>query len=576
MDLDGHYLDFHCPEYKILLMFPGIVVGNTVSNRLPPDAAATFLAALAQASEQGVSNGKQFMLERDGAAFWYELSVARKACTDGDDQRFVVLARDVTERKDAEVRIHNLAYFDSLTRLPSRLSFLERLDREVKRATATGTKLGVLFLDLDGFKNINDTLGHATGDLALQEVADRLRLGLRPSDMLARGPAVDSDVSLARLGGDEFTVLILNLQVPQDALLVAERIRELLVRPFHFESNEFVLTASIGIAIFPDDGLNGAALLKHADSAMYCAKDDGSDSYRFYRTAMTENALERMNMDNHLRQALEREEFFLVYQPQYDPVRGSIHSVEALIRWNHPQKGLISPADFIPRTEANGLIVPIGEWVLRTACRDLMSWQKYSSELRVAVNLSPMQFKNPALFNTIKMILDETGLPPAKLELEVTEGGLMDCNATNLQTLHALRQTGITIALDDFGTGYSSMSYLKQLPLTHIKVDRSFISGLPGSRDSLAIVRAIISLSKNLDFTVTAEGVENIEQALLLKDLHCDKLQGYYFSAPVRAHAIDELLKRRWAIDTIVSLPEADISIEPAWNGEQRPLLKAV
>jgi EAL domain-containing protein (putative c-di-GMP-specific phosphodiesterase class I) len=347
---------------------------------------------------------------------------------------------------------------------------------------------------------------------------------------------------------------MLSLNKPEDAMLVAERIKELLLRPFHLEGQDLMITASIGIAIFPEDGQSGAALLKHADSAMYCAKDEGRDGYQFYRASMTQNAVERMNMDTHLRLALEREEFFLVYQPQYDPASGAIHSVEALIRWNHPEKGLIAPAEFIPRIEANGLIVPIGEWALRTACRDVMSWQRHSNKLKVAVNLSPMQFRNSSLLSTIKTILTETGLPPTRLELEVTEGGLMECNEANLQTLYALQDTGITIALDDFGTGYSSMSYLKRLPLNHIKVDQSFISGLPGSKDSLAIVRAIISLAKNLDFTVTAEGVETVEQALLLKDMQCDKLQGFYFSEPVLASVIPALLNRRWDIESMTSL----------------------
>jgi diguanylate cyclase (GGDEF)-like protein len=555
LDSEGRYLNFHCPVYKAERRFPGMIVGNLLADGLPAEAAATCMAALWEAEEHGFSNGKQFMLERDGTALWYELSVARKADA-ADGQRFVVLARDITERKDAEARIHNLAYFDSLTRLPSRLSFLERLDREVRRAVTVNDKLGVLFLDLDGFKNINDTLGHTIGDLALQEVADRLRTGLRPSDMLSRGSLNEANVSLARLGGDEFTVLMLNLREPVDAMIVAERIRELLRRPFRLENHEVVMTASIGIAIFPDDGATGATLLKHADSAMYYAKDGGRDNYQFYRASMTRMAVERMSLDSHLRLALERDEFFLVYQPQYDPATGSIHSLEALIRWNHPQRGLVSPAEFIPRTEANGLIVPIGEWVLRTACSDLKTWLPYSSALRVAVNLSPLQFRNPVLLNTIQTILAETGLPPAHLELEVTEGGLMECSEANLQTLYSLRKIGITIALDDFGTGYSSMSYLKRLPLNHIKVDQSFVSGLPDSRDSLAIVKAIISLAKNLDFTVTAEGVETIEQALLLKDLHCDLLQGYYFGKPIAAAAIPELIKRRWAVETITSLPE--------------------
>jgi diguanylate cyclase (GGDEF)-like protein/PAS domain S-box-containing protein len=554
MDSDGQYLDYHFPTYVTYEKFPGEIIGNTVTSRLPAEAAAVFMAALKEAAENGYSNGRQLTLPRADTTVWFELSVARKADTQAEGQRFVVLAREITERKEAEARIHDLAYFDSLTRLPSRLSFLERLDREVKRAAVKGDKLGVLFLDLDGFKNINDTLGHTIGDLALQEVAERLRLGLRPSDMLSRGAASEPNVSLARLGGDEFTVLMLSLNKPEDAMLVAERIKELLLRPFHLEGQDLMITASIGIAIFPEDGQSGAALLKHADSAMYCAKDEGRDGYQFYRASMTQNAVERMNMDTHLRLALEREEFFLVYQPQYDPASGAIHSVEALIRWNHPEKGLIAPAEFIPRIEANGLIVPIGEWALRTACRDVMSWQRHSNKLKVAVNLSPMQFRNSSLLSTIKTILTETGLPPTRLELEVTEGGLMECNEANLQTLYALQDTGITIALDDFGTGYSSMSYLKRLPLNHIKVDQSFISGLPGSKDSLAIVRAIISLAKNLDFTVTAEGVETVEQALLLKDMQCDKLQGFYFSEPVLASVIPALLNRRWDIESMTSL----------------------
>jgi diguanylate cyclase (GGDEF)-like protein/PAS domain S-box-containing protein len=569
IDSDGQYLDYHFPTYKTYEKFPGEIIGNTVASRLPAEATAIFMAALKEAGENGFSNGRQFTVPRGDATVWFELSVARKVDAHADKPRFVVLAREITERKEAEARIHDLAYFDSLTRLPSRFAFVERLDREVQRAAAAGCKLGVLFLDIDGFKNINDTLGHTIGDRALQEVADRLRLGLRPSDMISRGNALSSSpLSLARLGGDEFTVLMLNLQSPEEAMLVAERIKDLLRRPFHLEEHELVVTASIGIAIFPDDGNDGADLLKHADSAMYYAKDEGRDSYQFYCASMTRDAVERMNMDSHLRLALERDEFFLVYQPQYDAARGSIHSVEALIRWHHPQRGLVSPGEFIPRIEANGLIVPIGEWALRTACRDLMSWQQYGRDLRVAVNLSPMQFRNSSLLTTIKSILNETGLPPEKLELEVTEGGLMDCSEANLQTLHALRATGITIALDDFGTGYSSMMYLKRLPLNHIKVDQSFIKGLPRSKDSLAIVRAIISLAKNLDFTVTAEGVENIEQALLLKELDCDKLQGYYFSEPVSANAIPKLLGKRWAIDSMTALPESS-----AMRNAGKPLL---
>jgi EAL domain-containing protein (putative c-di-GMP-specific phosphodiesterase class I) len=272
---------------------------------------------------------------------------------------------------------------------------------------------------------------------------------------------------------------------------------------------------------------------------------------------MTRQAMARMNLDNDMRLALERGEFFMVYQPQYSAVTGSIQSVEALVRWKHPDRGLVMPAEFIPRAEENGLIVPLGEWVLGTACRDLVEWHKFYGALRVAVNLSPKQFRNPALLGTIQTILKESGVSPARLELEVTEGALMESNEANLRTLQSLRDMGVLIALDDFGTGYSSMSYLKRLPVDHLKVDRSFIGGLPHSKDSLAIVRAIISLAKNLDFRVTAEGVESAEQGLLLKQLACDTLQGYYFSKPVTPDAVPDLLRRRWAVDSLTMLPDA-------------------
>ena len=456
--------------------------------------------------------------------------------------------RDI-ERKEAENKNLRLAYFDSLTGLPNRQSFLERLGREVRIAEREGTRLAILFIDLDGFKGVNDSMGHNTGDLILQWAADRLQQGIRPYDMVVRTNVDESEVELARLGGDEFTALIPKIRKPEDALLVAHRIRELMRRPFLLDGRELVLTASIGIAVYPDDGEDASSLLKHADTAMYHAKDKGRDNCQFYCASLTQRVQYRLNLETNLRHALARNEFSLVYQPQFDLIRGRIQSVEALIRWNHPKQGVISPLDFIPLAEENGLIVPIGEWVLRTACTDAARWQQERHGLRVAVNLSPMQFKDPELVRTVLEILGETGLAPELLELEITEGAVMEDSGATLVTLEALSLQGIQIALDDFGTGYSSMSYLKRMPLNNLKIDQSFVKGLPHDRDNRAIVRAILSMARNLGFSVTAEGVETLEQAEALRQMACDTLQGYYFSRPVPAVDIPALLSRKWLTD---------------------------
>ena len=548
LDLEGHYLDYHSPRSDLLAGPPKRFLGRTVSEILPPDAAGECMSALREAHEKGFSTGKQFKLQLPQGTHWFELSMSRKSTDAGQAPTFIVLSRDITERKEAEHRITRLAYFDGLTGLPNRLSFLERLEREVHRAKFHGVGLAVLFLDLDGFKNINDTLGHTTGDLVLQCVADRLRLGVRPMDMVSRLDVDETEIGLARLGGDEFTVMIPNMTHGEDAMVLAHRIRELIRRPFNLEGREVVLTASIGIAVYPDDGESADALLKTADTAMYHAKDEGRDNCKFYSASLTRQAMQRLNLETNLRLALERDEFFLVYQPQLDLESGRIRSVEALIRWNHPEQGLIPPMEFIPLAEENGLIVPIGEWVLRTACAQAARWHASGHPLRVAVNLSPMQFKNPNLLNSVTDIL-AGGLAPEWLELEVTEGALMDDCDTTLATLHALRKAGVQLSLDDFGTGYSSMSYLTRLPLNMIKVDQSFVRGLPDDGDSLAIVRAIVSLAKNLGFSVTAEGVETLEQARILHSLSCETLQGYYFSKPVPASSITALLDKQWLLD---------------------------
>ena len=329
---------------------------------------------------------------------------------------------------------------------------------------------------------------------------------------------------------------------------VAHRIREQMRRPFVLDGREVVLTASIGIAVYPDDGVDASSLLKHADTAMYHAKEQGRDNCQFYSASLTQRVQQRLTLESNLRQALERNEFSLLYQPQFDLASGRIHSVEALIRWNHPVEGVIPPLDFIPLAEENGLIVPIGEWVLRRACSDAARWQRAGHGLSVAVNLSPRQFRVPNLLKTVLDILAQTGLAPEFLELEITEGAVMEDSGATLVTLNALRDAGVQIAVDDFGTGYSSMSYLKRMPLNNLKIDQSFVRGLPHDRDNHAIVMAVIALARNFGFRVTAEGVETREQAEVLKKMACDTLQGYYFSRPVPADEIPALLGKRWPI----------------------------
>lgn len=405
VEISGRITDCHVPCQAGLAF--GELGGASLHEALPPEAAKTFAAALGEANENGSSLGKMIELQTNKGSRWFELSASRKSIAASDSATFVVLARDVTARREAEQKVYRLAYFDPLTGLPNRLSFSERLEQEIYRPQRSGEKLAILFLDLDGFKNINDTMGHGTGDPLLQWVADRLRLSVRAADMVARVDAVEQHIELARLGGDEFTVLVPHLDKAEDALGVAHRIHEQLRRPFQLEGREVVLTTSIGISVYPDDGEDGATLLKHADTAMYPAKDEGRDNCQFYSASLTQQALRRLDLENSLRRALDRDEFFLTYQPQLDLATGCVESVEALIRWQHPERGLMAPAEFIPAAEENGLIVPIGEWVMRKACADAMRWNGEGHALRVAVNLSARQFRDPRLAERIEAILAE-------------------------------------------------------------------------------------------------------------------------------------------------------------------------
>ena len=561
LDLDGLCFHFHAPHAQLSAAAMQECVGRNISSLLPPDAAQVCMKAIAAAHEHGSSMGRQMQLALPQGTAWFELSVARKAIDGPGRPHFIVLSRDISERKLSEQHIARLAYSDGLTGLPNRESFVHRLKLETQRAHQHNTKLGLLFMDLDGFKAVNDTLGHSAGDVVLKLAADRMRQALRSADVVASANEIGLDSGLARLGGDEFTAMLPDIHGVEDAMVVARRIGQLMRRPFAVEGRVVNLTASIGIAVFPDNGADVESLLKHADTAMYHAKSSGRDNAQLYCATLTAEAVQRMELEASLRLALQRQEFHLVYQPQVDSQTGRVEVVEALIRWQHPTRGLVSPLDFIPLAERNGLIVPIGEWVLRTACADMARWRALGHRHRVAVNLSPAQFKDADLYRTVVDTLTMADLPPQALELEITESTAMQGAGSTIDTLKALHEHGVHISLDDFGTGYSSLSYLTRLPVSTLKIDRSFVIALHDGGHGEAIIRAVVALGHSLGLRVTAEGVETLDQAQALLLMACDTLQGYHFSKPVPDNELAPLLKRewRWMVDAAAACLQASV-----------------
>ncbi len=453
------------------------------------------------------------------------------------------LASALGRRRQAEERIRQLAFFDQVTGLPNRALFKEELSRNLIQAQARGRALGVLFLDLDNFKRVNDTLGHSAGDVLLTEVAKRLFLNLRMDDAIAQGGHAREPEVLARLGGDEFTVILSNLREARDAGAVARRLLDALAEPVAFAGHEVTISASIGIAVYPGDGRDAESLLKSADMAMYFAKREGRNRYQFYTEAMNERALKRMTTENCLRRALERGELSLHYQPQLDLATREVVGVEALARWHSAELGPVSPAEFIPIAEDSGLILAIGEWAMRTACAQCKAWHDEGIRLdRVAVNVSVRQFAQDGFPARVARILEETGLEPEALELEITETVLMKDGEVALTTLRALKGLGVKLAIDDFGTGYSSLSYLKQFPIDHLKIDRTFVCAINTDPDDQAIATAVIAMGQSMNLRVTAEGVETEGQLSFLKDGQCSEAQGFLLSRPLPAAEVRDFL----------------------------------
>lgn len=424
-----------------------------------------------------------------------------------------------------------LAYHDTLTKLPNRQLFIDRLIQSVAHARRTDTSVAVLFIDLDGFKQINDTLGHSAGDLLLMAFAERLKGCIRESE------------TASRFGGDEFAVILSDIAGTQDAEIVAHRILESFKYPLVIADQECYIGTSIGICMYPSDGSSADTLIRHADTAMYMAKQEGGHQYLFYAPSMTRDVPEEPSHEKNIRKAVEREQLLLHYQPQLDLRTGTIVCVEALVRWMHPSYGIIQPEQFIPAAEKNGLIVSIGEFVLRKACEQSRKWQEQGlPPVRIAVNLSIRQLQHHSLLEQINRALTQTNLEPALLDLEITENSALHRCDETVQLLETLKQRGIQLSIDDFGIGYSSLSYLKRLPVQMLKIDRSFVVNMTRDSEDVAIIRAIIAMAHSMGLRVTAEGVETREQLEILSSLNCDAIQGYHFSRPVPAHRIEELL----------------------------------
>ena len=441
------------------------------------------------------------------------------------DGGFVSTHEDITEQRQQEAKIQHLARHDALTELPNRAQFLDEM-ANTEALIERGEKVAVLCIDLDHFKPVNDTLGHAVGDKLLKQASARLWGTTRETDLLAR------------LGGDEFSLLLRPIDKPSDAALIAERIVKTMSAPFNIDGHQIAIGASVGIAIAPQDGESTDVLMKNADMALYRAKSEGRSTFHFFEKDMDAVIQKRRSIESGLRQALQLNELRVVFQPLVGLKENRVTCLEALLRWTHEGKD-ISPGEFIPIAEETGLIVSIGEWVLREACGAAQLWP---SDARVAVNLSPVQFKNKRLFETIQSILFETGLPPTRLELEITESLLLTDNDHTLQTLHRLRAIGVRISMDDFGTGYSSLSYLRAFPFDKIKIDRSFMRDLDKRGDSLAIIKAVIGLGHSLGMSTTAEGVETDEQLRAVREQACDEVQGFLFSPPLEPADVLNLL----------------------------------
>ncbi len=478
------------------------------------------------------------MARADGARFWCSITSANMPFE--GRQTIATSILDITERKRMEAerqayeeRLLRQANYDDVTGLPNRVLFLDRLSQAIKRCHRTGEKMGLMFIDLDHFKRINDTMGHGAGDQLLKLAGERFLTLIREGD------------TVARFGGDEFTLLISDINTPADTRRVATQISEAFSKPFMVEGHEVFVPASIGITLYPDDGESAEVLMKNADAAMYRAKEESRGRWHFFTAAINEELKQRLELETRLHRALENDEFDLAYQPIIDAESGSVSKVEALLRWHSPDLGSVQPCRFIPSAEESGLIVPLGDWVLRTACLAAKSWVDEFGDAApgISVNVSPRQLKELSFLESVMDIVTDVGLAPERLEVEITENLLMVDFEKAYAVLNGLHDRGISVSIDDFGTGYSSMNYLKRLPLSTLKIDRTFIEDISSNQGDVSLVRAIIAMAHGLNLVVVAEGVETDKQAAILKRRRCDLLQGFLYSKPLEQTALEVLLR---------------------------------